>query len=277
MASDVTAITDYLRQFESTEWMARALILLEHIDYFPRARLEDIFEEFHSGLDGNVKPKATFAVLGGPQDSSNALAYYCSKVFKGTDRERFKTLVDVIRTYKAEEVVVFLIDDNLGSGGNAIRIFQAWLGLTERGSVAKLNDDEKAWLKKADLRYFVLIDFVDKGHERLKVFLADHGVRLQIEPAITTQEREGCFKPTANVFSNAAQREAARRMAASIGYELLDDEHRSDDDRRLFALGYGGSQKLIVFEWNTPTSTLPILWKTGTWHGKPWKPLFPRR
>ncbi|HLY62545.1 MAG TPA: hypothetical protein VKV95_17525 [Terriglobia bacterium] len=276
-AGEAIAICEFLRQFRSTEWVELGLTLLEHVNYFHRDRFVKIFSDFYEVLAEEVRNKATFAVLGGPQDSSNALAYFCSKAFVRVDKERFQTLVDLTRKYKSDEVVVFFIDDNLGSGGNAMQIFKGWLGIEERGNVAKLNVLEEAWLKSADLRYFVLIDFMDKGDAKLKEFLAEQGVRLQVHPAIATQESEGCFKSTANVFRDDRTREVARQMALSIGYDLLEDEQRPEEERRLFALGFGGSQKLIVFEWNTPTCTLPILWKAGRWQGNPWKPLFPRR
>jgi hypothetical protein len=65
-------------------------------------------------------------------------------------------------------------------------------------------------------------------------------------------------------------------MAREIGYELLRDKSWDDLRKKEWALGYGNSQKLIVFSYNTPTCTLPILWKFGEYQGKIWTPLFPR-
>ncbi|MBI4650456.1 DUF1016 domain-containing protein [Candidatus Desantisbacteria bacterium] len=63
-------------------------------------------------------------------------------------------------------------------------------------------------------------------------------------------------------------------LAEKIGIQLLQqkkiEKNWTDEIVKERSLGYGNSQKLIVFFYNTPTSTLPILWEKGTYNGKEW-------
>jgi hypothetical protein len=169
------------------------------------------------------------------------------------------------------------LDDNLGSGKQAIRIFREWLNLERKHLyVEALNSDEIDWLTKAKLIYLPIIGFEDKGMQDLPAFLGSKGLRLEISPVLKLREDQGCFHPVSGILAES-DREEARKMASEIGHQLFAKKNWTEEAKKGRALGYGNSQKLIVFWYNTPTCTLPILWAHGEYEGRPWMPLFPRR
>jgi hypothetical protein len=71
---------------------------------------------------------------------------------------------------------------------------------------------------------------------------------------------------------------------AEVGEQLLlSTKHREEPGKWTAtlcaerALGYSNAKRLIVLAYNNPTSTVTALWKSGTFRGAPWMPLFPRR
>jgi hypothetical protein len=75
-------------------------------------------------------------------------------------------------------------------------------------------------------------------------------------------ESDRCFSPTSTVFDNAIDRQRAQEIATRIGLRL----------EKRHPLGYGDCQSLVIFEYNCPNNTLPILWKQTD----DWAALFPR-
>lgn len=271
-------ISAFIDQFGSEQNQRIALTLLENVEYIDDCRMRELFSEFERGLAWPTRQKAIFCVLGGPQDSSNPLTFEIGKAFPdGPARKPVFSLTDVIRLYRFDEVVVFFVDDFVGSGGNAIHRFKEWLGLSPPNHVAPLSAAEIEWLRAADLRYFAFVACLE-GVSRLQSFLHFKGISLRVKPAIVTQDSEGCFKATSRIFPISGERTQARELARTIGYELLAATGKFDDETsHAFAVGYRASQKLVVFQRNTPSSTLPILWLRGKCQGNLWEPLFPRR
>jgi hypothetical protein len=92
------------------------------------------------------------------------------------------------------------------------------------------------------------------------------------------EESVGCFDASSLIFDNPQVRLHAKKIVEEIGFQLFADrEDWNEQQRRDMALGYRHAQKLIVFSFNTPNCTLPVLWKQGVFNGKDWVALFPRR
>lgn len=274
-------IEGYLKQFQNPRWMKLALKLLQNIDYVDDGKILDMFREFYyNKLNEDKRKQAVFTILGGLQDSSSHIIYLCSKALGEGEKKgiKFQNLKDAIKTRKPQETTLIFVDDNIGSGKQAIRIFEEWLGVAEgqHEYVSKLKENEIQWMKETELIYFVFIGFRE-GMDALREELKKHGLSIFIFPAKETSEYDRCLEAGSLIFDNEEDRKEAIEMARTIGYELLKDKNWSDDLRKQRALGYGNSQKLIIFSYNTPTCTLPILWKWGTYHARRWQPLFPRR
>ena len=126
------------------------------------------------------------------------------------------------------------------------------------------------------------LDFYDRSRiatwVRLREFCREANLRMEIREAETRDDAVGCFDTPYHIFDSPDDRDYARHMAFEIGLATLADQAAwSEQKRQQRALGYGNSAQLIVFPYNTPTCTLTLLWKAGTYGGSAWVPLFERR
>ena len=118
----------------------------------------------------------------------------------------------------------------------------------------------------------------EEGKKRVLRELKKMGLNIvDIYSFVKLEEEIGCFHPTEVIFNNPEELKEAKNMVKKIGFQLFEEKNWPVETKNERSLGYGNSQKLIIFYYNTPTSTLPILWKNGKYNGKEWKPLFPRR
>jgi hypothetical protein len=99
------------------------------------------------------------------------------------------------------------------------------------------------------------------------------------------------FAPGNTTFDASVKKEA-EDLFRTIGYAILEDRSRRwfsnadvpdaekealrEQQRKRFAVGYGDDQRLVVFRYNVPKTTVTLLWeKRGQYNGVPWRPLFP--
>ena len=267
-------LRDWLIQFETTKRRQLALMLLERIDYVDDTKIIDMLTSFYSDLPEDGREMAVFVPFGSPGESSALITYLCSRALNlgGITRDRFQSL-DTALASKEERPICF-VDDNISSGTQAVAIFEELLG--KRGEsihVKPLSKDKIERLKSCKIWFYTFFGF-EEGDKFLKERL---GQELSITTASSARKKEACFQPGSLIFDNAQEREEAKEMAREIGFQLLKDKPWPEDRKREFSLGYGNAQQLIVFQYNTPTCTLPIFWKEGRYKDKEWAPLFPRR
>ncbi len=272
-------IKEWLEQFGSQRNMELALKLLQNILYLDYGKIQDIFREFYDGLDAHTRNRAVFTIFGSLDESASIVISICSKALTESERKKvwFQPLRDVIKSRKPDETVVIFVDDYLGSGTQAVDYLLEYLGQKQEREYVKVpwDDKEIQWLRQTRLIYFTLIG-MDQGGQRLKEVASQYGLNLQVYSPIEVQKQYGCFNPS-GLFDNRTEREQARDLVFKIGYQLFSNKTDwNEQKRRERALGYGNLQRLIIFSYNPPTSTLPIFWKEGVYDGKPWKPLFPR-
>lgn len=278
---DEEKIKEWLRQFGSVEKMKLALKLLRHIEYFDDARIQDVFQELYSQYLESYSPKLAFTLLGRLQESTSRIIYLCSKALESKGKFIFDELRNIVRKRDPKETILVFVDDIIASGGQALDIFSDWLNLPsqpkkEERMVDALSSKEIKWLRETEIAFLTIYGF-QEGISALEELLTKEGLKVNFYPAILTEEEFGCFQARSGIFNDERERLKAMEMAQEIGYELFADKEWPEKLRWERALGYGNSQKLIVFSYNTPTCTLPIFWKKGEYQGKSWMPLFPRQ
>jgi hypothetical protein len=87
------------------------------------------------------------------------------------------------------------------------------------------------------------------------------------------------FEPMGSIaWASENEREALKQFASEVGYDILEDRAKRkgwDDTRRKeSALGFSNFQRVLVFPYNVPKTTLTLLWETGR-DSRRWQPLFP--
>lgn len=270
----------WLRQFKSIERMTYALRLLHNVDFYTRRRMAEIFESFlESSLgQGNIK-RTTASILGNPSDSSSLVNYVIREVLTKHQIES-QDLKSILASSAKKQIILF-VDDNIGSGKQSIQIFREWLKTGERilneHHVVPLSKRDIERLRNCEICIFTCLA-THQGCKSVYTELNSLGLNVHSVSAFYMADQKiGCFHPTSNVFLDSEEREKAKEMAREIGVCLLQNKDWPEDRKKEYALGYGGAEKLIVFFYNVPTTTLPILWKAGYYHGQAWFPLFLRR
>jgi HEAT repeat protein len=271
----------WLRQFGGSARASYALRLLHHVDFYHRRRISDVFEAFiGTCAPGKGDPENTsIALLGNPTDSSSIVNYLVRDVLISRSL-RSGDLKSILATSKSMNHIIF-IDDNVGSGKQSVQIFHEWLStgrrILEEKHVVSLGKEELQRLRNAEISIFACVGS-RQGCNFVRGELEAMGLQVRTVTAFTLLDQNvGCFDPTSGVFPDSEQRSEAERMCREIGECLLSDKNWPSLKRHDHALGYGNAQKLVVFFYNVPTTTLPIFWKGGMYSGIPWFPLFPRR
>lgn len=279
---DAKAIKSGLIQFETVERIRWALFLLEHITFIDRKMMIEMFSHYwNSHVSDDEKDKIILTNLGGPYDSSYLVSYFLGDIGMKNQIDT-ADLRTILEYENPEERIILFIDDNIGSGKQATDIFKELLGIKEKelkeSHVVPLNPTQSDKLKKFKLRIFTFVSF-EEGKKKILNELKKLGLNVEdIYSFFKMEEKIGCFHPTSNVFPTPEDLKKAKNMCEEIGYQIFSDKTDWPDSlKRERALGYGNSQKLIVFFYNVPTSTLPILWKRGMYRNKEWEPLFLRR
>jgi len=282
-AIDNEEVKLFLRQFETLERVSLAFVLLQNVTFIDRVKMREMFRHYcEQILSVKEKEKTILTNLGGPYDSSRIVSYVCADIAM-----EIKLKAQDLRAILDQEdftgKTILFVDDNIGSGKQAIDTFRELLGLTEEKELKESHEIELTDSQRSKLKKFKLSLFTFVGFEEGKKDFTKKLRKLELNMAepysfLKQEERVGCFHPTSDIFESPKDRKACELICSEIGYQLFADKTDwSDGLKRERSLGYGNSQKMTVFFYNVPTSTLPILWKRGTYNNKKWEPLFPRR
>lgn len=276
-------ISDWLMQFGNTHEVAIALKILQHIDYIDDGKMLDIFREFYDKLNIDAEIDLAFTILGQLNESASQVVSKCSKTLSESEQRKisFQSLRDTIKSYDSKRTMLILVEDNVASGTQASQMLEELLAelsgrKTKEYVKTPLTSQEIEWLRKCrKVIYFSLVG-MDVGEHLLEETARRYGINLQAYSSVSVERTVGCFSPRSLIWNDRFEREMAMELIFGIGYEILGDKAWDGEKRKERALGYGGLQRLVVFSYSTPTSSLPILWKEGPYRGKIWKPLFPR-
>lgn len=156
-----------------------------------------------------------------------------------------------IRALTDTRALVF-VDDFIGTGQSALEAFRA-LATTE-GEI--LQSDRLV------LVYVVVCGF-EAGRARLETELELLRLPVIVHICEPMTEADRCFSENSEVLPDKNTRLKTRDLVESYGRRLLPAA----------PLGFGDGQALVVFEWNCPNNTLPILWSQHA----DWRPLFKRQ
>jgi hypothetical protein len=90
-------------------------------------------------------------------------------------------------------------------------------------------------------------------------------------------ESDKAFSPErTDIFEDQSEREEVRRLVEEIGMQLYPPVESKQAEDSPGPLGFGNSELLVAFYYNTPNNALPILWKRGKVDGKDWRPILRR-
>jgi hypothetical protein len=149
-----------------------------------------------------------------------------------------------------DKEIVFLLDDFIGSGHQAI---SEWRKETEGKSLARVSE------KNPNLKFvYLALVGCKEGKEAI-----EKNTPMKVILGQELDERFKCFSSVSEIYKDPIERAEAEKIMREKGRMLY--EH---------PLGYGNMQLAVALCHNTPNDSLPVIWKRMADRG--WWPLFER-
>jgi HD superfamily phosphohydrolase len=261
---DQERIFSYLDQFPP-ELAEPMLNLLEKVQFLDRQALG---KRFAAGIaEGASDDLVSTPLTDRSGKSAEHLGYYLSD---GNLRlEGFEKALE-------SDAPLAFYDDLTISGKQARTVVQTWAGLEpdlNESLADRLPAEQMKRLRERGVR-FRFAYARPSGIEALK----------EITEAAELGDDVGAMIVDEQEDPLAEEGEELTAFLADVGERLLLSTKHLEDPQKWTkdlcaerALGYSNAKRLVVLAYNTPTSTITALWKSGTYRGAPWMPLFPRR
>ncbi|WP_448649002.1 phosphoribosyltransferase-like protein [Pseudomonas corrugata] len=268
----------WLHQFDNDEHVNCALHLLESFKMLTRydttATLDKFFEQ-------NPEFRGAWVVPFGDAKDSGAVQAYL--IAGHSHVSQLGTLDDYEQRGQGRPLII--LDDFIGSGGQATDILAAWFKRTDlRKDLGEQRDaltPKIATCLKESKIAFVFVSGWDQGIQAIR----DVTQKLELSALVfcNLEERDIPFAqqsllkakvpvPVIDSFLLRCQEIGADLVRSEPGKEQLSDEKVLER-----SLGYGGKAMLMASFVNVPTQTLTAIWMSGKADNVPWSPLLRRR
>ena len=215
-------------------------------------------EQFASMRPPDVRRLLRIVEVCGPQKSEGRILHeFC--LVNGIRREgtwpRIEEVLNEASRNLDSPYVLVAVDDFVGSGESARDYLRNAAESTHPGSGGK-------WPENVILLYLAAVGFADGKAEIERAA----GANTRVILGRTLGDADRLFSDRSSLLCDPALRERLRRECEDIGRALY-PKH---------PLGYRDCGCMVVFHYDVPNNTLPVLFEPGTYHGKPWLPLFRR-
>lgn len=260
-------LRDWLAQFPN-DLIDCALIMLENMQFLGREEVNRALAHFRT--EHPEVEDAVLSLLGEPKDGASVLTYFAL--------DAGWTAMNLDAALLSGKPIVF-VDDLLGTGRSSVNILCGWLGVDPPDPLdegrGELSARERELLQNTSL-HFVFLAELDEGREYLATNLQALGLTGTVDVLSKAATVESIDAVAAR-HPNYPWKEF-KEFCSRVGVEvLLDDREKPQEWREQRALGYGNHGLLVVSAFNTPTATTTALWKNGSFEGREWVPVFPRR
>lgn len=260
----------WLSQFGQAADQSLMLQLLKCVRYFDQKAIGKASDDLWSSLPPDDRRQAYVTGLG-PLAKSGTHILYEFRPTNGFDRkQQIQDLPSILRSANSDPLVIAFLDDIIGSGHQALRFYNVLLEQTN--SAIKLSPREILRLRKAK-KYLLAVAGFDDGRDRVR----NAGVFHEVSVSTTLQEADKAFSAEARIFDELNDLRFAKQIAEFYGSYLYPRGRDAEPGTGPGPLGYEDCQALVVFYYNTPNNTLPILWQNGRVRSRDWLPLFRRR
>ncbi|WP_176042946.1 phosphoribosyltransferase-like protein [Burkholderia stabilis] len=283
----VESATNFILQFGSTQRIRGAIRLLAHVKFYRLWELAQAVERLLTAeLNGSGGEKLVISAFGEHTGSAAIMNYLVAHSALASS-VKFEPNLPAALAATPSNGSIYIVDDCLLSGTQGLNTLGDLMGTRVTKShhtvhAQKLTASDKRRLRNRNLRFTYGVAMDDgmtrfAGEEYAAVGLDPGRAKVlfgTIEPV-----RSRIFDPLGPVgWLNEEERDEMKVFCEDVGYRIL--ERRStakgwtDQRRRESALGFSDRQRLLVFPYNVPKSTLTLLWErsSGDFH---WNPLFP--
>lgn len=247
-------ILGWLYNFEEQDWEA-ALALLNQVTFYSEHRMLAILEDgLQKILAEHPQEKLLICPIGGIGKSGGVVAYMVKKLMSRFGKASWSFCDEGTVVIKNQLYKVVLLDDFVGTGSSALKLFE----------------EVKVKMPAGSKYYCLCVAFMERGEKRLE----DEGIK------VIGDKHKPAFVYRQSVFGYPANMKPIKSFAEKYGALLYEKKpYAKGMDLYVGPLGYGNCQSLVTFDHTTPNNTLPILWesKKRSDSRKRWNPLFPRR
>lgn len=256
----VDQIVFFLKQFSKKSIAISVLkILTSKVMFF---RLNHLSELIEKSLNDQDTTNYHFSIFGDHGGSSSILNYLVSHSSIKVNESNF---LEFKNAYAQKDKTICFIDDCLLSGTQATEILDSY---------------QKNYKLQKRKVVFVFAIAMDKGIKKLKKYLEQNKYKnYKIYYGTLLHGDDKALEHGQNhLYNNKQERTELKSELSTIGFNILEKRAKekgwNSKTQKLNSLGYGNQQKLIVFEYGIPKSTLTFLWEEGIHNKKPWIPLF---
>jgi hypothetical protein len=283
----VNTLADFILQFGTTQRIRGALRLLSHVKFCPLWELAQAIERTLAVELTRTGEKKLVIAAFGEHTGSAAIMNYLVAHSELASVLQFEPNLPAALAATPSDAVIYIVDDCLLTGTQGLNTLGDLMGTRVRKShhtvhAPELSTGDKRRLKNRHLRftYAVAMDegmkrFQGKDYEKTGLDKKRSGVLTgTIEPVSSK-----VFGPLGPVsWLSEEERDDMKAFCEEIGYNCLERRSRdkgwADHRRKESALGFSDMQRLLVFPYNVPKSTLTLLWERSSGDFK-WRPLFP--
>lgn len=273
-------LVGFLSQFGTPKRMQSVIRLLREVKFYSLRDLQLMIEEAFSSFN-DAHQIATVVPLGNVSGSTALMSYLAAHGRLG--ELDFHPDVERALNRTNNGVPLCLIDDASFSGTQLMNILGDLLGTRERKPHHTKYCDplsHPSHLLERPIR-ICLAMATDKAMAELDKGLKDMGFKdYQIRACDIEVMRHRPFGPSMSyIWNTPDEQREVREMFFEIGKDILRERAErkkwSEGRTEASALGFGGDERLIVYQYNVPKSTLTALWERGMYRDNEWKPLFP--
>ncbi len=249
----------FVAQARDERYVEGLLELLDEVDFIDPPTLDSLLAGAWNQLCESTGAHPTLLPLG-ELGGSTAIALY--SLTHHLENIRECELSEWLQIKYSDSSGAF-VDDCALSGTQAVEILEQALN--------RLPSEEARRLRDRTL-HFAFATASNEAVSNIRQGASRLGLRIG-------QIVRGRSEDMGKWFDDAEpNREAFKRFCLRAGADLMAPRAArnkwSSEKTNERLLGYGDCQKRLVFHYNTPKSTIPLLWEAGTAMGRPWKPLF---
>lgn len=253
-------VRSWLRQFGSKVDQRLAFTLLQGISFYSPALVREKLKEAHGivlrGMRSQVSSRRRRDILVSHLGGTGKSSAHYARLYADENQIAKEKVVAPERISaefaKGRHQALVFIDDFIGTGGTASRSIR---------HIAEASGE--AILASGVNVHIVAVTGFDAGVEAVEAALTGQAATWQLNVCDPLSESNRAFSSDSTVFSDASERERARRLFEECGRRALPKN----------PLGFGGCEAVVVFDSNCPNNSLPVLWASDR---DDWVPLFPR-
>ncbi|MDG6929826.1 MAG: hypothetical protein JRN10_01060 [Nitrososphaerota archaeon] len=242
------SIQEWLNQFESYD-MELGLKILKNVIFFDKTKIYNAYASVHKLLKhilGKKLSQVYFIPFGKISDSGTHMIYLYKSANNLTNAEsmkKFKGVSDIVDLLLADDLIIVYLDDFIGSGMQAIKI---WKGTEGRDSAQPFE----AHLPNAKKVFLAVVAAYDEGVQKIQ---KETNGKLEVLYGTSLSDKNKALSPNSQAFT-PKEKERINYYCNLTG--------------SLFPTGFNDMQSTVVFEHNCPNDSLSILWcDTPRWKG----------